>query len=1285
MLSSTIIPIPAGDKDFEEKCVVLFASLLNDPNVKTVGTRGQGQQGLDLIGTRDRDPDQPVGVQCKLKTKGGRLTEDEVRNEVAQALTVQPPLTEYYIVTTASDDTALGHLAMALRQEQARLARKIDIQVWGWDFLQQKIRGDLKALAAFDPGQSPAQEKLLELAATTLVVATEGHAETQGLLKENQVLLQTIVARGGDAGHGDALEQHLDQQVDDYRDLINEGRPKTALAMLIRLEAKLPPQASSAIRARIRGNQGWAHIRLGDDALGGRMLIEAAELNPSNPRHTANRVLGLALTGEAEAAYDLARDTLQRDPTADLVAVFAFHVATLAPELGDPHDIIPAELLDLPNVRFQRVHYQRARDDEHWRALAAEALAAEPDDDNAMRIAGEALLDRGLAVRKFTRLLPMDGETDLRRAAELLCGAWSRTSGYENRDQPPIISIGVNLTTAYRALGDLDAAQKTVQELLAIASTDTDVIASAAFLAIDREDIPAALRFTEALPESPTKTVQSMLLLQRDKDPNVVLDFATAERRAALDTEEQTVFDVIVCRAECALPSTDTAALVTRLILAHPRSIGAHALAADTFREHDIERAKVSLSDGLRLLNETTTFAERWMLASVARAMGQFDGVIRCLDGFVPTDEASSPLLTLALAFANCGVRPRTHPFFKSLAPEVISDPQFARLAGAAEAMRGDLTTAERHLRMATEGAPNDLRSHLQLISVLSRQDRLEDAQAHTREIDEAIQASDPMDQMRLAHHLARAGEALRALRLGYRTVRDNADNASVLASYPALIFGAQSLPVEATRTSPAGEDIWFKLVDGEETLQGVIEQSGSLSQDSYPLDHPLSIALTGKVVGDEVMLSRGIGPDRVYQLAELKPKYVWLLHHIMETYGSRFPTSNALLSVRIEGGDVQPILDTVKQLSESERRVAQVYGEQSVPLAAMAAIARRSVIELAEYLAQVHGQVRACVGNERERKRAFAQLRAAKGKGAVLDTLTLWTADRLGVLPALKAYFGRLVVARSTVDALMQLREERRTHLDHEYMTIGFRGDQAVRDVRSPKDTARVVDRFDALIKYVSTASEVLPVDGSDDLRLDDDPDDRFSFGESLDPIHLARTHGLFLLSDDLHLRQLANQCGARRGAWLQVVVRHLADQGQIEETDYLLAIGYLAAMRHDHIWLDANTLIAIRQMDDARREGIFAAVIEYIGGRRADIGAHARVVFEVLRAAVAGKFGTIGPDASCSALLTRLISERDDWREVLEVLRDWGRIVGDQRSRLASDYVAGWISGHFLDVGTA
>ncbi|MFT8779773.1 hypothetical protein [Acetobacter orientalis] len=151
MASSTIINIPTDDKVFESNCIPLFVGLLNDPNVKFVGTRGKKQFGLDLIGKRDRDPSQPVGIQCKLITRGTKLSEMTIRREVNQAMSIEPALTEFYIVTTATDEPAHDFLATWLAQEQGKLGRIVDIQIWGWDTLQEKIRKDPKALAAFDP------------------------------------------------------------------------------------------------------------------------------------------------------------------------------------------------------------------------------------------------------------------------------------------------------------------------------------------------------------------------------------------------------------------------------------------------------------------------------------------------------------------------------------------------------------------------------------------------------------------------------------------------------------------------------------------------------------------------------------------------------------------------------------------------------------------------------------------------------------------------------------------------------------------------------------------------------------------------------------------------------------------------------------------------------------------------------------------------------------------------------------------------------------------------------
>ena len=93
-MSTSVIPVPTDEKAFERQCRVLFAELLGDPHVKLVATKGKNQGGLDLMGTRQRDPHQPVGIQCKLITKvGGKLDLVGVRSDITRALTLSPPLT----------------------------------------------------------------------------------------------------------------------------------------------------------------------------------------------------------------------------------------------------------------------------------------------------------------------------------------------------------------------------------------------------------------------------------------------------------------------------------------------------------------------------------------------------------------------------------------------------------------------------------------------------------------------------------------------------------------------------------------------------------------------------------------------------------------------------------------------------------------------------------------------------------------------------------------------------------------------------------------------------------------------------------------------------------------------------------------------------------------------------------------------------------------------------------------------------------------------------------------
>lgn len=153
---ATQIRIPEDEKEFEKNCVILFQAYLNDPNAYRLGTRGQKQDGVDIVGQRDSNPDRVVGIQCKLKSGRARLTRAEVMTEVTMALNFRPPLTEYFIVATSKSDTKLSQLALELSRKQKELGRIISISVWGWDTLADEIDKYPSAKNAFDPGFSPA-------------------------------------------------------------------------------------------------------------------------------------------------------------------------------------------------------------------------------------------------------------------------------------------------------------------------------------------------------------------------------------------------------------------------------------------------------------------------------------------------------------------------------------------------------------------------------------------------------------------------------------------------------------------------------------------------------------------------------------------------------------------------------------------------------------------------------------------------------------------------------------------------------------------------------------------------------------------------------------------------------------------------------------------------------------------------------------------------------------------------------------------------------------------------
>jgi cellulose synthase operon protein C len=372
---------------------------LGDPFGLTIKDRLrvlQTQHGVDIFGFRNEDTTRPAGVQCKLKADGKRLTEKEVRDETKKALEFQPLLPEYFIVTTASDDGNLQRVAREIALRQGTAGRQINISVWGWETLEQRISEHADAMNAFDPTFGPHAKRQSGLLSKLGDQQSEVIGQLVGIesrITAVSTLLATSVP-GDSTEVRNAVEAALDAEIDGYRDAINQGKPKTALTLLESLLTRVQRSTSGRILFRIKANIGHCFIALNDKARAVHWLSEAYHHATSEPKAIANYALALLLQKRNDEALEFATAQLTANPQNEWLAAYLIHAAAGCPEVADPISTIPEPLRSLADVELAHVDLLRIRGQvPEWWKEAKGAHLRHPDHKFLNQYAAEAELD----------------------------------------------------------------------------------------------------------------------------------------------------------------------------------------------------------------------------------------------------------------------------------------------------------------------------------------------------------------------------------------------------------------------------------------------------------------------------------------------------------------------------------------------------------------------------------------------------------------------------------------------------------------------------------------------------------------------------------------------------------------------------------------------------------------------------------------------------------------------------------------------------------------------------
>ena len=178
-MTAVHLPKPKNWQDFERQMLTLMQCVLGDPEADIIGSENQAQNGVDIHGTR-KSNGQEVGVQCK-KHWEAKLTENELRTELAKAKRFLPPLDVFILATTARRDSAIQEVARTLTKAERSSAHPIRVFVWGWQQIEERAAKHPTARKAFDPDFTPYIETVGEdIKATVVRVGAEMGRQSAG-------------------------------------------------------------------------------------------------------------------------------------------------------------------------------------------------------------------------------------------------------------------------------------------------------------------------------------------------------------------------------------------------------------------------------------------------------------------------------------------------------------------------------------------------------------------------------------------------------------------------------------------------------------------------------------------------------------------------------------------------------------------------------------------------------------------------------------------------------------------------------------------------------------------------------------------------------------------------------------------------------------------------------------------------------------------------------------------------------------------------------------------------
>ena len=1253
-LTATQIPKPADEKAFEHCNEILWRCILQDETVKTYGRRGQKQSGVDLTGIRADHPDRIVGVQCKLKINSKTLTLDEIQDEVNKARLFRPHLSEYIIVTTAPDDTRFDKLALELSLVAQENGRRIKIRIFGWDILQREIRRHPRALAAFYPaltiGSAHLEQKIdaltHQLSQLSLPTASRVRDADRAISSLSTPLTSSV------------LTAALEEQVAACSNLASTD-PHIALTLLRKLNNALPETVSATLRFRIATGIAGCQLRLGQDDEAASHFLDAFDLDSTNPDALANKALAFALRADWQSLVSFAETHVSQNSDNARLAAYYIQGLTADSTIEDPLPFVSDQTRRTPEVAEAHVRWLVARGAHGaWRTAAQKANEAHPDSEALRELYAAALLEPIVEKTGSSYGPPPAPEerADLEQAVSLYNSLWPAVRDADKIARTELLSIPINLIAAHRLLHDTTQAVTVARDAVQRFPGNADVQKQLAATLIEHGSFDEAQSLLTNLPDQTDVVMLRFSCAIGREDWSAIGQLATHHLPLIAETERCIALAArAVSRAQKARPE-DRRTILAEEETATQHDARASVLLAQTCRSYGFSDLATTYFAASRsaFASGDDSYAARIAIAQEAAARGEIEIAIQILHGHIALDW-DSPELRLLVHALVCEqpVRERAVDVIDNLPANLRNLPAFMRLEGILRTNQGMLHNAVGLFVGTFHSNPSIDNLMLLIDAYLRVDDKRAIAQLLRSERITEMRGL-PVNRMGLAHIFMDFGEPDRALALGYETLLEDARDPSVVTKFFGLVLHSANDRREAAnqRVAPG---VWVRLIekrgDVYEALVG--EDTDRSWGKMIAADNAFIRKALGGAVGDSFEYTNTIGIEERWKIDDVKPTWLRAFHVLTQDFAQQFPDAKGFASMRMQGGDIEPILEQVRHRSEFLQTLGKYYLVGQVPIAFLARHRPGGEIALAQHLFSIGEGLRVCLGNTEELETALVAIKDHARRGAVLDALTAWYAATLDVLPILEERLGRLAIPHHEFARLQIMADDKMVGSGGEAMLLDYVHGRLVREIVSEEDQAAQADLVATRLAQIQRACAVEPVTVPEEMSAQLGPLLKLAARDAMTPMILAKRQRL-LLCEDMMMRDLAKRTIDIDGVWIQAVLISARREGTIPSTKYCEAVVGLASIRNGYVFVSLEVLLSA--FEDIADSGLrrLQALLRYVGSDGAEPNSHvetaARFLNAIAQHSVSSKARVrMASGLALDALLGSRAGMRSEWATAL------------------------------------